>query len=156
MNHRPACYICKIGYVSTLNRRRCESCTDPKHQLRDPANGLYQPCLTPGMTKWAKWDQLKKWWENLSSPEAAKLLQDSTRFGCFYLQLENPILQQVVAEGCSDVERLAQHPLVLQSTPDQALSASYVLAAGTRTTCSSTCSTRNTWCYLYFTCTGAL
>jgi hypothetical protein len=130
MKHKPACHICKIAYISMVNRRRCESCTDPKHQLRDPGNGLYQPCLIPGMTECSKWTQLKPWWENLPRPEAVKLLRGSTRFGRFYLQLENPILQQLVAVGCSDVNRLARHPLVRQSTPDQAHAATYVLAAG--------------------------
>lgn len=130
MNYCPACHVCKTAYISAVNRMRCESCTDPKHQLRDPGQGLYQPCLIPGMTECGKWSQLKRWWDDLPRPEAMKVLQGSTRFGRFYLQLESHVLQQLVAAGCSDVDTLARHPLVLQSTPDQAPSATYVVAAG--------------------------
>lgn len=130
MNHWPACHVCKTAYISAVNRMRCESCTDPKHQHRDPGHGLYQPCLIPGMTECGKWTQLKRWWDDLPRPEAVKLLQGSTRFGHFYLQLERDILEQLLAAGCSDVDTLARNSLVLQSTPDKAPSATYVVAAG--------------------------
>lgn len=131
MNHWPACHVCKTAYISAVNRMRCESSTESAtHQLRDPKQGLYQPCLIPGMTECGKWSRLKRWWDDLPTSEAVKLLQGSTRFGNFYLKLEGQVLEQLLAAGCSDVDTLARHPLVLQSTPDQAPSTAYVVAAG--------------------------
>lgn len=138
MNHMPACYVCKIAYISAVNRMRCESATESaKHQLRDPSHGFYAPCLIPGLTECDKWSRLKLWWDDLPASEAIKLLQGSTRFGNFYLQLEGQVLEELLAAGCSDVDKLARHPLVLQSTPDQAPSTAYVVAAGNRSVVAS-------------------
>lgn len=131
MEYWPVCHVCKTAYIAAVNRMRCESCTDPKHQLRDPGRGMYQPCLIPSVADCGKLVRLKRWWDDLPRPEAIKLLQGSTRFGRFYLQLEGHVLHQLVKAGCSDVHTLARHPLVLQSTPHQAPSATYVVAAGT-------------------------
>jgi hypothetical protein len=125
LRHKPrtVCFMCKTGYVSRINRMRCESAavgTNPapvdkphRHRPNDPTALYCQPCLIPCPRMCTLQHQIKCWWESLPAKDACGLLWGvkSDNLGA-QICSRWLIPENLAASDLNEVEMISQHPIV--------------------------------------------